>query len=192
MQETLNNIINFLVHTLSVLGPFFGVLLITIESIFPVLPLAAFITLNMITFGNAMGFVLSYFATILGCLISYFAFKKGFSKILYRHVKIDGVINSFFKRIKKLSLPNLSLLIALPFTPAFAVNIAAGLSKMSLKKFMLGLLIGKPFLIYFWGYIGTSLINNLLDINTIIKIILILSVTYAISKLLQIKFKIEE
>ena len=42
----------------------------------------------------------------------------------------------------------LVVIIAIPFTPAFLVNIAAGLSNIPIKKYIFALLIGKPFMIY--------------------------------------------
>ena len=59
-------------------GALVGCGLILIESIFPVLPLVAFITINFLVFGKLVGFILSWTFTILGCIISYFIFKKGF------------------------------------------------------------------------------------------------------------------
>jgi uncharacterized membrane protein YdjX (TVP38/TMEM64 family) len=81
---------------------------------------------------------------------------------------------------------------AMPFTPAFAVNIAAGLSKMNTKKFVLAVLIAKPFIIYFWSYVGTTLMQSFTDIFAIIRILALLLIAYAISKLIQAKLKIKE
>jgi uncharacterized membrane protein YdjX (TVP38/TMEM64 family) len=102
MEETIKNIIEYLTNTTSTLGPLFGIFLIILESILPILPLAAFIALNMEAFGTFWGFIISWFATSLGCVLSYYAFKKGFSDRLYRHVKIDGKIDKFLSAVKKL------------------------------------------------------------------------------------------
>jgi uncharacterized membrane protein YdjX (TVP38/TMEM64 family) len=128
----------------------------------------------------------------MGCLLSYYAFKLGFSNKLYKHIKIDGKISGFLNKTNKLSFPNLVLLIAMPFTPAFAVNIAAGLSKMNTRKFVLAILIGKPFIIYFWSYVGTTLLQSVTDIYVILRILAILLIAYAVSKLIQLKLKIKE
>jgi uncharacterized membrane protein YdjX (TVP38/TMEM64 family) len=116
----------------------------------------------------------------------------GFSDKLYKHIKIDGKISGFLNKTNKLSFPNLVLLIAMPFTPAFAVNIAAGLSKMNTRKFVLAILIGKPFIIYFWSYVGTTLLQSVTDIYVILRILAILLIAYAVSKLIQLKLKIKE
>ena len=56
---------------------------------------------------------------------------------------------------------------------------------MPKKKFIVALLIGKIGLVYFWGYIGTSLVESLKNPIILVKIVIILLVTYIISKLLK-------
>lgn len=192
MEEFFNKIIDLLINTFSSLGPLFGIFIIILESILPFLPLAAFFSLNSIVFGPYIGFIINLIATILGCLLSYSIFKFGFSNKLYKKTKIDGKTQLFLKNINKMSFPNLVLLLAMPFTPAFAVNIAAGLSKMNLKKFILALILGKPFLIYFWSYIGKTLIQSITDGSVILKISGMLVLAYILSRLVQKKIKIEE
>ena len=59
---------------------------------------------------------------------------------------------------------------ALPFSPAFLFNIACGVTKIRFKKFFLSLLISKIVIIYFWGFIGTSLLDSFMDIGAVIRI----------------------
>lgn len=188
MQE----IIDVTVQLVLKLGPVFGFLIIIIESIFPILPLGLFISLNMLAFGNILGYIISLVATIGGCLLSFYAFKNGFNNILYRHIKLDGKVDMFLKRIKKLNFTNLTLLIAMPFTPSFAVNISAGLSKMDSKKFILAILIGKPFMVFFWGFIGKTLVQSFKDPLVIAVILIIMLFTYLISELIQKILNIKE
>ena len=48
-----------------------GMSLIILESIIPMLPLAVFIAINMLVFGNIIGFILSWISTIIGCTLSF-------------------------------------------------------------------------------------------------------------------------
>ena len=73
----------------------------------------------------------------------------------------------------------------MPFTPAFLVNIAAGLANIEKKKYLYSLLIGKVFLVLFWGFIGTSLINSIKNPMNLIYIVLMLLSCYIISKLVE-------
>ena len=56
------------------------------------------------------------------------------------------------ENIKNVKFVNLCLIIALPFTPAFLVNIACGLSNVDKKKYLLSLLVGKIFLVIFQSF----------------------------------------
>lgn len=185
MVEGIEKVIDTASNILSTCGPVCGMLLIILESIIPVLPLGAFIALNNIAFGPLWGFILSWAATIVGCLISFYAFRLGFSKILYKNIKIDGKVHKFMKYTSDISLSKLTLLVALPFTPAFAINIALGLSKMDLKKYLISLFIGKLSIVYFWGYIGLSFIESLRDPRTLLEIAALLSIAFVISRLIQ-------
>ncbi len=80
-----------------------------------------------------------------------------------------------------MDITNLILVIAIPFTPAFLINIAAGLAKMDKKKFIISLLIGKIFMVYFWGFIGVSLIESLKNPLILIKVVILLIFAYILS-----------
>ena len=101
--------------------------------------------------------------------------------------KLDKLMN----KISKLSLSKLVIITALPFTPAFLINIAAGLSKMEEKKFMLGILISKLFVVYFWGFIGTTFLESITDVSVIIKLSVMMLIAYIISKLFMKKFDLD-
>ena len=93
--------------------------------------------------------------------------------------------------IDKIKFTHLTLLIAIPFTPAFLVNIAASLSNMSYKKFLLAISIGKISLVAFWGFIGTSLLESLKNPKILIVIGCMLLITFIISKIVTKKINIE-
>lgn len=169
----------------------FGFGLIILESILPVLPLAVFIALNLILFGNVVGFILSWIATICGCILSYFIFRKGFSKKIYRNLEKHPKTKSLVKTVKNISFPNLVIIMAIPFTPAFSINIGAGLSRMSFKKFFFALLIAKLFIVYFWGFVGTTFVESITDIGVLVKLGSILLIAFILSKIVLKKFNVE-
>ena len=183
---------NFLL-SIGIWGYVLSCFLILIESIVPALPLSVFITLLFYKFGPLIGFIISYVFTILGCIMSYKIFN---SKLRY---KFDNFINKkdlkklnkLKSRIKKIKFNNLCLIIAIPFTPAFLVNIAAGLVNMDFKKYLYSLMIGKVFLIIFWGFIGTSLINSFKNPINLVYIIFMLIICFIISKLVSKREGIE-
>ena len=62
---------------------------------------------------------------------------------------------------------------------------------MSKEKYLFSLIIGKAFMITFWGYIGKSLIESITDINALMFIGIILLLSYVISKIISKKMNIE-
>jgi len=180
MINLLNNIVEFIQNAGSV-GALIGCLFILIESIFPILPLMVFITINFLVFGNVLGFFMSWFFTILGCIMSYFIFKKGFGNKFERLTDNKELLKKYKKIFKDISIGKLTLLIAIPFTPAFMINIAAGLVKMDFKKYLISLIIGKIALVYFWGFIGTSFVESIGNPIILLKIAIILIITYIVS-----------
>ena len=59
---------------------------------------------------------------------------------------------------------------------------------MDTKKFMTGILIGKLFMVYFWAFIGTSLVQSLTNPIIIIRVVIMMIIAYIISKIVTKKF----
>lgn len=173
------------IDMLGIYGPVLSCMLILVESILPIMPLAVFITINFLAYGPIIGFIISWVFTVLGCIMSFFLFRKGIQGWFQHLTKDRKRLNNLMIKFNNISVAELAVLIAIPFTPAFLVNIAAGLSDIPKKKFIIALLIGKIGLVYFWGYIGTSLVESLKNPMILIKIIVILAVTYLVSTLLK-------
>lgn len=191
--EFINTIVTFILNELGPLAPILACLLILIESMLPILPLSLFITLNAYYLGNIPGFIISYIFTCIGCYISYKLCDNKLSKHYYNmldkqeHKKLKQIT----KRIKDLKLEELSLIIAMPFTPAFMVNIASGIAKINKKKYITSILIGKISLVGFWQFIGTSLIESINNPYILIKIIIFMLITFILSKIINKKFRME-
>ena len=193
-MEIIANIGEYLTNFLSSLGIWgavLGCVFILFESILPPVPLSLFITLNFMTFGSLLGFIISWIFTCLGCIMSYYIFRKGVSEKQLEKLKKNEKFNKILKKINGMSLASLMILIAIPFTPAFLVNIAAGISRINPKKFIISILIGKISLVYFCGYVGVSLLEAFSNPIIFIRIIVILIVVYLLSTFLSKKFKID-
>ena len=181
ISEFVTNFISSVVDILQKVGPFAGVFIVVLESMIPILPLAVFIALNVITFGPVLGFLISWISTVIGCMIAFFLCRKLREKFDKKY-KDNKQINKFKKYIGKMSYSNLVILLAVPFTPAFAINIGAGLSEISPKKYFSALMIGKIPMVYFWGFIGKSLIESITDPYTLVQIAVMLILAYLASK----------
>lgn len=193
MREIIDSFVTNSTTILTSIGPIAGILLIILESILPMLPLSVFITLNMISFGSFFGFLISWISTIIGCMLSFTLFRYFFQKKLYRFIKRkeQDKFASIMKTISNIKFSNLVILIAIPFSPAFFINIAAGVSKIKTEKFFLAAIIGKMVMVYFWGYIGTTLLESLTDITVLFKIAFLLVLAFFVSKIVEKKLKLK-
>ena len=186
-MEYIKNIMDFITNNLESFGLIGGFVLILLESVIPILPLGIFIGFNALVFGTFIGFSISYFATVVGCLLSFLLFryigKKWFYKLFKEKKKQE--IEKWKEKITKMKLTTLTVILAIPFTPAFLVNIAAGLGDYNFKKYLIAILISKVAIIYFWGYVGTSLLESVTNPLILIKVFVIMVVAYITSKIAQ-------
>lgn len=193
-MEILSTLINRLVEMLVSFGPIGGFVLILLESIFPPLPLGVIVGLNMLSFGNIFGFLLSYVATITGSMVSFYLFRYLFKDkfIHWFSNKNQIVIKKWMDKLSNIDFNVLVVLFALPITPAFAVNIAGGLSDISARKYFIAMLIGKPAMLLFYGYIAVSFVDSLKDPMNFIKVGILVLIAYIISKLVEKLVKVEK
>ena len=181
MIENLADFLEAFLLSLGAFAPILACFLIIIESIIPVLPLCVFITINFYFFGKIVGFIISWIFTCIGCFLSYTLVRNDIKTIALDTAQKSGLLQKTTKLIKNMDMTNLILVIAIPFTPAFLINIAAGLAKMDKKKFIISILIGKIFMVYFWGFIGVSLIESLKNPLIVIRIVILLLFAYILS-----------
>lgn len=193
-MESIALIIDQIVNYMVSFGPLGGFVLIMFESFLPPLPLGAVVGLNMLSFGNVFGFLLSYVAVLTGCMLSFYTFRY-----LFKDVYIEWFNDKNKERLKKwmnklshIKFTTLAILFALPITPAFLVNIAGGLSNISGKKYFTALVVGKPAMLLFYGYIAVSFVDSLKNPTSFIKIILLIVITYVISRVIEKVVKVED
>lgn len=187
----IDQILNSFLLNMGIYGPILGCICILFESIFPILPLFVFITINFLVFGNIIGFIISWIFTVFGCLMSFFLFRKKIKNWFDKKTKESNQLKKIMNVVNKVKLEQLTAIIAVPFTPAFLVNIAAGLSKMSFKKFFTALCIGKIFLVLFWGFVGTSLVQSLTHPVALIKVAILVFLAFIVSKIINKKFELD-
>lgn len=193
MKEIFNAFYVFLVNGLNDAGayaPLLASFLIILESVLPILPLFVFITINFISFGTFLGFIISWLCTVLGCILSYYLVKKYFRTFIVEKIKNINLLTKCMHYVENMSISQIIIILAIPFTPAFMMNIAAGLANMNFKKFFLSIFFSKIFLVYFWGFVGTGLIDSLHNPNSLITVFLMLIIAYLISFLIKKIFKL--
>lgn len=192
-MENVSLFINEIVNYMISFGPVGGFFLVVAESFLPPLPLGVIVGLNMLSFGNVFGFLLSYVATITGCMISFSFFRYLFQD---RYIKLfnekhQELVKKWMKKLSNIKFTTLVLIFAMPITPAFFVNIAGGLSDISSKKYLIALMVGKPAMLLFYGYIAVSLVESLTNPIVLVRVVLLIIITYAVSKVIEKIVKME-
>ena len=192
-MDIINSIIDYSTNFISTGGIFFGFFLVFIECFIPALPLSVFVALNVNAFGFFTGIIISWIATSIGSILCYLLFSLIESKLTTKFLnkKLVKKIKNGIDKFQNISLSRLVLIITLPFTPSFLVNILCGITGVSKEKFITALLIGKIFVIIFWGYIGMSFIESITDIKSLIYIVVALLISYLVSKIVSKKMNIE-
>lgn len=181
-MENLYNLIIDIINKMDTIGLLANCFLIIFESIIPPLPLGLFITVLFVNYGTLLGFFLSWILTIIGCVIAYFIFKNIFEKFIDKRLKKHKKLKKYITIVSNIKLYNLVFILSIPSTPAFLVNIAAGLSNMPFKKFLLAIIIGKIPLVLFWGLIGTGLLETLRNPKALLGVIILVSISYIFSR----------
>ncbi len=190
MITKFSNFIQIITDYFSKFGPLGGLLIIIINSIYPIaVPLGVYMAFNVHAYGLILGTIISYIGTIIGCIISFILFKKFDSK--FKKFNEREKIKKIKGKMNNITIPSLATVTALPFFPAYLINIAAGLSRVDTKKFIIGICFGKVPLVLFWCIIGKSFMDSVTDYKTILIIIGMLVFTYVISKVLTKIFKWE-
>ena len=189
-MELIDKYIELITQLLKTGGIIYGIILVLSEAIIPMLPLGVFITFNVNAFGLLIGVFISWLGTCLGCYLSFLFFRFLSLKFFNKYIK-SKKLEKVIVKIKSITFSNLVVLIALPFTPSFLINIACGVVDITKKKFLAAIMIGKVFSVMFWACIGKSLIDSLTDIKTIIIVSLSIVVAYFISKIVSKKLEIE-
>ncbi|MGM7719456.1 TVP38/TMEM64 family protein [Metabacillus sp. Hm71] len=138
-------------------GPFYGILLPLLEAFFPFLPLVAFIVANVNSFGLWLGFFLSWIGACSGAIIVFIIMRKLGEWKVFQRLREKKAIKKLLTWIERRGFGPLFLILCFPFTPSAAINVVAGLSRVSFWQFTLAVLAGKFVMIFVVSFIGQDL-----------------------------------
>lgn len=172
-------------------APFLSSCLIVLEGTFAFLPMFVFVTINFLTMGHFFGSIVSYICTVLGSFIAFFLCRVGLSPLFRKFIKNGKHLNKFMNMVSNMPFSRLVLIISIPLTPSFFVNLAAGLSTISKLKYLYALLLGKVCIISFWGVLGTSLVDCLQNPIMLIKVVLMILICNMFSKFINKHFDLD-
>lgn len=143
-------------------GPIVAILLPLIEAFLPFLPLVAFAVVMQMLW--AMGrLLLTWIGASAGSILVFLLIRKFGQMRMLNFISRHPSIQKLMLWVEKRGFGPLFILLCFPFTPSAAVNVVAGLSRISVWQFSLAALSGKCvmlFIISFIGYDISALVKN--------------------------------
>ncbi|MGF7050069.1 putative membrane protein YdjX (TVP38/TMEM64 family) [Paenibacillus sp. DS2015] len=147
-----------------------------IQNVFTIIPLILVISLNISLFGLFNGYLWSWITSVIGGVAVFLMSRYWFQDLLLKHlnpkyqkwsaVENKGYLFVFLGRI-------------FPFAPTSLINILAGISTVSLGKFILGTITGN--MIYFFilslfvhGFFSIQFENNITIVLCVVILLLAL------------------
>lgn len=149
--------ITHLIEHYSSLGLIVGFLWPFIDSYIAMFPLILIVTVNVNAFGFWEGFLVSYIGSVTGTIGMFFLVRhfghKLARKILYR----PGKNNRLMSWVDEAGFGPFFLLISLPFTPSFLLNVFTAISRVKTSSYLPASILGKFIMILTISYIGNDI-----------------------------------
>ncbi|WP_110114348.1 TVP38/TMEM64 family protein [Bacillus sp. CGMCC 1.16541] len=151
-----------------------GVLLPMLEAFIPILPLFAFVMANAAAFGLWLGFLISWIGTCVGALAVFFLVRRFGRERFFSYIRKHQQIRKIMLWVERHGFGPLFLMLCFPFTPSAAINIVAGLSRVSVAQFTLAVLAGKMVMVFVMSFIGADFVSFFKEpIKTVIVVVVI-------------------
>ncbi len=190
--KNMGDFLNDFLLSLGVWAPILSSILILLEGILAFLPLVVFVTINILILGPIVGGLISWIMTTIGSFLTFYLCRKGFNNFFQNKVSNSKKLLSFMNKVDNLKFKQLVLLIAIPFAPSFFINVGAGLSNISIKKYFYSLVVGKIFVIIFLGYIGCNIVECFTNPVVLIKVVVLVVIAYVVAQIVNKKFDLDE
>lgn len=145
------------------LAPFIFILLQIFQVIVPIIPGGVSSALGVIAFGALPGFIYNYIGLVLGSIIAFLLVKK-YGRPFIKKVCDEKTYDKYIGWLDKGKKFDIFFAAAIffPCAPDDILCMIAGLTKMSLKKFSMIIILGKPLALIAYSY-GLTEILSLID-----------------------------
>lgn len=181
--STVNGLVAY-IRSFAVLAPLVSFSITVLQALFPFIPFFILCGANGIVFGFWPGLLITWAGTLTGASIKFFTARKlGYNWVASRCKK------GYLTHVERINGPRgffvILLLRLLPYVPAPAVNILAGVSSIRYSVFLGASAIGKLPFIVGYTYAGYSLVNSQQYMTAVYLIIFMLVVSYGLSVLVK-------
>lgn len=160
-QRALSNFLD----KVGIYGPLIFLIIQTVQVIIPIIPGNVSCAVGVLVFGPVYGFIYNYTSIVFGSILVFFLSRK-YGMGIIKRLFSEKTINKYLgwldekKRFDKL----FALAIFLPVAPDDLLCYLAGLTKMSVKKYVLILVLLKPFTILSYSLLLKYIADILLKI----------------------------
>lgn len=133
-----------------------------LQPIVPILPGGILAVVGMLMFGNFSGLLYSYIGLVIGEVLLFFLIRyygRGFARMILsdkNYQKFDTILADRTKDVRKLLIGAFIL----PFMPDDILCLAAGLTSMRFREYLLIILLLKPWSVATYGFLVIFLLNK--------------------------------
>ena len=162
----------------------FMLFIMIIQNSFTIIPLILVITVNISVFGFLAGFLWSWFTSVLAAIIIFLSTRYLFTDQLSSKIAPEQL-----RKIEEKGFAYVLIGRVFPFVPTSLINIIAGLSSISLNKFIFGTIIGNFIYFLILALIPAGLYSSGVNEFMIGTIIILLVAACYVSAKLRVKMK---
>lgn len=160
-------------------GPLVSVLVIVINTLFPITPFILIAGANALVFGLLPGFIISLVGTILGSILGYWGARFiGRDFFLPRLAKYKFIQKLHHEKNAFRLILSLRLI---PVFPASVVNYGAGVSPVGFGTFLVGTLIGKIPVVAWETIVGHDALNITKNLTRLAIVLAITAILFVIT-----------
>ena len=146
------------------LAPVIFIIFQAIQVILPISPGAIGCAFGVLIFGSIQGFIYNYIGICIGSIAA-FLLARQYGLNYVTNMSNKNIFNKYIGWLKKPSFERVfATAIFLPVAPDDFLCYIAGVSKMKLRKFVLIILLGKPFAILMYSFMLNLIVQKLLPL----------------------------
>lgn len=157
----------------------FMLFIMIIQNSFTIIPLILVITINITVFGFFKGFIWSWLTSVLAAMIIFI-----FIRYLFTDRFSSKISPEQLQKIEDKGVSYILVARVTPFIPTSIINIIAGLSSITLQKFIVGTAVGNFIYFFILALIPAGLYSSGINEYMIVAIfILLMFASYVFSKI---------
>ncbi|MBD7969992.1 TVP38/TMEM64 family protein [Paenibacillus gallinarum] len=177
---TEDNIVRLL-EKFRALGPLPGIFLAFMKSFIPPLPTLLIVGANGLVYGWA-GFLYSWIGLVGGSFVTFMVIRKLAGTRWASHWAERPKVQKSLIWIRRNAFSYVFLLGMFPVGPFVLVNMAAGISQMRPRSFLLAATLGKGIMVFYVTFIGTNLVTIMEQPLILVGILMFIGCTIWISR----------